>query len=189
MFAGHGTGGRPSSKSVGGKPFFISETGATVFLAILNPTTNTWSQPANTDPSSRAQIRQAWWRQFLDPSLIADFPKLKGASFFEFTKKEDTEFRDFTSLGWATNQTIPVFGGIAEQDDVMTVLALKTDLQGIYGSSVIFGNSPAIAGGNSSVTGSTTATSTGSATQQRSSAETVGSIGIVSLILSFFIFE
>ena len=89
MFSGSGVGGRPASASVGSKPFFVAETAATIFSGVRSRT-NVWSAPAGNDPVTRANIRQAWWRQFLAPAFMAKFPKFKGASFFEFAKHEDS---------------------------------------------------------------------------------------------------
>jgi Ras family protein len=50
------------------------------------------------------------------------------------------EFRDFTTLGWSTNQTVPVFGGLAGQNNTATVDALRRDLQGIYGQKILWGD-------------------------------------------------
>ena len=58
MFAGSGAGGQPASLSAGGKPFFCSETGATIFMAVQR--NGNWSQPVGIDGASRAAIRRAW---------------------------------------------------------------------------------------------------------------------------------
>ena len=52
MYSGSGRGGEPGSGSAGGKPYMITETGATVHIAVraLN---GTWVRPANTSPEAR----------------------------------------------------------------------------------------------------------------------------------------
>jgi hypothetical protein len=142
--------------TAGNHPFFVSETGATIFLAVRDPRTDTWSRPPGTDHANRVLIRRSWWRQFLDPAFLDRYPKLKGVSFFEFTKHEDSEFRNFGTFGMATNQTIPVFGGLAQEGDAFTVDALRDDLRGMYGRKIIWGDQSI---GTNSTTNSTTTTS------------------------------
>ena len=86
MFSGTPTTGR--SITAGGKPFFVAETGSTVHVELVDKAGN-WSPVSNADAATRANIKQAWWRQFLNKQLLEKYPKLKGVSFFEFTKKED----------------------------------------------------------------------------------------------------
>lgn len=71
-----------------GKPFFVSETGSTVHVEIVDKGGN-WSPISKQDATTRAAVKQAWWRQFINKQLLQKYPKLKGVSFFEFTKRED----------------------------------------------------------------------------------------------------
>jgi hypothetical protein len=159
--------------SKGNHPFFISETGSTVFMAVRDTRTNVWSQPAGIEPENRVRIRQTWWRQFLDPAFLDKYPKIKGASFFEFVKHEDAEFRNFCSLGWATNQTVPVFGGIAGEGDVLTLEAFREDIRGIYGRKIIWGDQ--VIGG--SKTDATSTSSPPAATSKKSAGQALSGIG------------
>lgn len=130
MFCQDGFGGKPNSLSSGGKPFAITETAATVHLWIA-PKINTTlpaTLPANSDPASRVRIKQAWWRQFLNSTLLATYPKIKFMNFFEFIKFEETTWRDFSSLGGGTNITSP-FGNDGSALDSSTLAALQSDLR------------------------------------------------------------
>jgi hypothetical protein len=169
--------------SAGNHPFFISETGSTIFMAVRNTRTNTWSQPAGTEPENRVRIRQAWWRQFLDPAFLAKYPKIKGASFFEFVKHEDSEFRNFCTLGQATNQTVPVFGGVAGDGDLPSVEAFKEDLRGVYGSSIIWGDQ-IIGAPTNTTTGPSTPSPAGPSTATKSSQGHSERIGLATVLAS-----
>lgn len=52
MFSGSGRGGQPRSASIGGKPYMITETGATVHIAV-RALDGTWVRPARTSPEDR----------------------------------------------------------------------------------------------------------------------------------------
>ena len=53
MYSGNGTG---QNQSVGGKPFFLAETGSAVFTEIQRPN-GSWFQGTNTDGARRAAMR------------------------------------------------------------------------------------------------------------------------------------
>ncbi|KAJ3307696.1 hypothetical protein HDU76_004437 [Blyttiomyces sp. JEL0837] len=106
MFCGKG-----SNVSAGNKPFMIAESAATYHYAFINPTApNQPPTPIMTD--SRLTIKQTWWRQYLNTTLLSKFPMLKAVSTFEFVKDEETTRRDFTMFGAPPN-------GFNEDNDVM----------------------------------------------------------------------
>jgi hypothetical protein len=154
MFSGSGAGGNPTSKSQGGKPFFITETGSTTFLAINDRASGTWIRAENTSPEFRAQAKQTWWRQIINSTFLELHPKVKGIAFFEFVKYEETSWRDFTMLGKGTNIS-SVFGNDAGDMDGLVLDALKSDLRGDLGNLIKWGDpkGPEI-GSNNPVTGS-----------------------------------
>lgn len=85
--------GRGSAVSKGSKPFFISETGSTYHLSAVNSTL-----PAQPGPG-RIAIKQTWWREFLNATFLATYPKVKAIGTFEFIKFEELTWRDFTCMG------------------------------------------------------------------------------------------
>ncbi|KAJ3300805.1 hypothetical protein HDV03_001970 [Kappamyces sp. JEL0829] len=123
MFCGKG-----SAKSSGSKPFVITETAATIHIAVLQ-TDGTWKAPVNSDASMRAKIKQAWWRQMLNQTFLTTFPKIKAISFFEFIKFEEESWRDFTSLGGDAAVTSPLGKDGADADGA-TLAAFQADLKG-----------------------------------------------------------
>ncbi|KAJ3360338.1 hypothetical protein HDU91_004663 [Kappamyces sp. JEL0680] len=123
MFCGKG-----SAKSSGSKPFVITETAATIHIAVLQ-TDGTWKAPVNSDASMRAKIKQAWWRQMLNQTFLTTFPKIKAISFFEFIKFEEESWRDFTSLGGDAAVTSPIGKDGADADGA-TLAAFQADLKG-----------------------------------------------------------
>jgi hypothetical protein len=93
MFCQDGVGGRPVSRSKGGKPFIITETGSTYHL---------YKVPDQTIPQPGAgpvAIKRAWWNQIFNSTFLSTYPKIKAVSTFEFIKFEETTWRDFTILG------------------------------------------------------------------------------------------
>ena len=136
MFSGDGFGGRPASKSKGGKPFFVTETGSTVHLAVANGNGG-WILPANTDSSSRIAIKQAWWRQMINSTFLQQHPKIKGIGLFEFVKFEEESWRDFTVLGDGTGQHSPIrFDGA----DNNVLVEFRKDLMGESDKLILWGN-------------------------------------------------
>ena len=81
-------------KTLGGKPFIVTETGATFHLALTVPSL----APVPEGPG-RASIKRVWWREFLNSTFLELYPKLKAVSTFEFIKFEEETWRDFTSMG------------------------------------------------------------------------------------------
>ena len=57
------------------KPFAISETAA-------------FYNTARTDGAAALEIKSAWWKQLFDPGFSAQFPQMKLAMWFEYTKEE-----------------------------------------------------------------------------------------------------
>ena len=114
MFSGAGT-----NVAGGNKPFIITETGATYHLHLDNGTY------PNPGPGITA-IKQSWWRQFLDPSFLAQYPKIKAVSSFEFIKHEETSWRDFTVMGFSGNFTYP--SHVPENASNETISAFRADM-------------------------------------------------------------
>lgn len=141
MFSGNGQGGAPSSKSKGGKPFFITETAATIHVSV-NSAENGWMVPAGGDPESRKVIKQTWWRQMINSTFLSMYPKIKGIAFFEFVKFEETSWRDFASFGQGSNVHTR-FANDSGFDD-STLRAFREDLDGPLGRLVIWGNESSI---------------------------------------------
>ncbi|KAJ3055340.1 hypothetical protein HK097_010840 [Rhizophlyctis rosea] len=102
MFCEDGSGGGvqpPVSK--GGKPFMLTETGATFHIerigsALTPPRTGMVALPPGP---GRASIKEKWWQQFMNSTFLTRFPKFKAACTFEFQKFEEETLRDFTTLG------------------------------------------------------------------------------------------
>jgi hypothetical protein len=142
MFSGSGAGGNPRSRSRGGKPFFISESSATVFLAINNNMTGNWLRANNTSPEFRVRMKQNWWRQLLNATFLEKFPKIKGLSFFEFVKYEETSWRDFTILGKGT-EINSIFGNDAGDLNGPVLEAFRNDIRGDIGNLIKWGSAKA----------------------------------------------
>ncbi|KAI8907794.1 glycoside hydrolase superfamily [Gorgonomyces haynaldii] len=140
MFCGSGAGGQPVSKSKGGKPFMITETGSTIHLSVDGPNaTDAPTRPLNADAESRVPIKQTWWRQMLNETFLNQFPKIKGISTFEFIKHEETSWRDFTNMGKGTNITSQ-FGGDGGDMDNLVLKAFQDDFNGPLAKFVIWSN-------------------------------------------------
>ncbi|KAJ3300806.1 hypothetical protein HDV03_001971 [Kappamyces sp. JEL0829] len=122
MFCGKG-----SAKSAGGKPFIMTETAATIHMAVRQ-TDGSWKAPVNSDASMRAQIKQAWWRQMLNQTFLTTYSKVKAISFFEFIKFEENSWRDFTSLGGDVDLVSPLGNDGTSMDD-LTLTAFQSDLK------------------------------------------------------------
>ncbi|KAJ3049910.1 hypothetical protein HK097_009102 [Rhizophlyctis rosea] len=121
MFCEDGSGGGVQPPvSNGGKPFMITETGGTYHMYINGKT-----GPA-PDGVGRVALKQAWWKQFLNKTFIAKFPKYKAISTFEFQKYEETTLRDFTTLG-PHNGTYDPFTTKSDQDQPV-LEAFKKDV-------------------------------------------------------------
>lgn len=117
-------GGQPVSRSAGGKPFIVTETGSTYHLAKKGETH--WYK-LNPGPG-RVQIKQAWWRQYLNSTFLNMYPMLKAVSTFEFTKFEESTWRDFTNMGDTGTGINSPFGNDAGPSDGPVLEALKSDL-------------------------------------------------------------
>lgn len=139
MFCGDGQRGNPSSPSVGGKPFMVTETAATIHIAVLM-LDRTWSAPENSDAESRVAIKQAWWSQILNKNLLQSFPKIKAVSFFEFIKFEERSWRDFTTLGGYGTISSPLGNDGAAKDNLV-LQAFQQDLRNGLSDLIIWANS------------------------------------------------
>ncbi|KAI8832287.1 glycoside hydrolase superfamily [Chytriomyces cf. hyalinus JEL632] len=87
--------------TAGNKPFILAETGVAYHFAWAN---QSWATDGNHPPTpiqdtTRVQVKQSWWRSFLNAEFLAKYPQFKAACFFEFIKPEETTVRDFASLG------------------------------------------------------------------------------------------
>ncbi|KAJ3372565.1 hypothetical protein HDU91_003263 [Kappamyces sp. JEL0680] len=179
MFCGDGSGG---NASLGGKPFFISETGASTHLELLK--NNVWTRLDHADAQSRAQMKQAWWRQYLNKAFLQAFPKVKGVSLFEFTKREDYTIRDFRVLGKGQTFVTPL-GDDAEALDGLTLEAFRADVKGPLGDLIVWADAPSSQSASSSAAASTLQPASGaavSAPQQSMAQDTCRFMPIVSLM-------
>jgi hypothetical protein len=117
----------------------ISETGATIHLWVQPKAPSlVASLPANTDSQSRIAIKQGWWRQFINSTFVETFPRIKGFTFFEFIKFEETTWRDFTSLGMGTALNSP-FGNDGGVKDGPVLKAFQDDMATDRGKLIIWG--------------------------------------------------
>lgn len=130
MFSGEG-----SETSIGGHPFFITETAATIHLAVSSSEGPV--RPERSDEQSRATIKQAWWRQMLNSTFLESHPKIKGLAFFEFIKFEEDSWRDFTTLGKGTEKT-SIFGNDGGDMDGLTLKAFQDDLKNGVGDLLLW---------------------------------------------------
>ena len=86
-------------------------------------------------------MRQSWWRQYLNSTLLQKYPKLKAVSTFEFIKPEETTWRDFTIMGdTGTGRDSPIGNDGAAQDGT-TLFALQQDLRDPKSDSMIMWSS------------------------------------------------
>ena len=116
-------------------------------IEIVDRNTNTWSRLPGTDPETRAAIKQGWWRQFINKDLLAKYPKLKGASFFEFIKREDGKIcnfinfvetiRDFTNLGRGYEYITPLKQDAGIPNNA-TLAAFQADIRGGLGDLILW---------------------------------------------------
>jgi len=68
-----------------GKPFMISETSAPLHM------------DSDAGPGELA-LKQAWFRQVYNATLLDKYPNIRAINWFEYTKKEYGEMRDFTLM-------------------------------------------------------------------------------------------
>ena len=113
------------------KPFMVTETGSTFHLRIdpdkrfSNPTPN----PVRPAPGpGRVAIKQAWWRQYLNSNFLSRYPKIKGASTFEFIKHEEDTWRDFTNMGDTRTGINSPFGNDGGSQAGPVLAAFRADL-------------------------------------------------------------
>ncbi|KAJ3075338.1 hypothetical protein HDU98_008421 [Podochytrium sp. JEL0797] len=94
--------------SAGNKPLIISETAATYHFAWKDAASKAlFNEPVpgfnDAVKATRLDIKQAWWRSFLNPTFLANYPMMQAVCSFEFIKVEDqdTEYtwRDFSMFG------------------------------------------------------------------------------------------
>ncbi|KAJ3066783.1 hypothetical protein HDU98_009935 [Podochytrium sp. JEL0797] len=100
--------------SSGNKPFIASETAAVYHFAWVNqsvqyPPDGNRPVPGYGQATTRLEIKQAWWKSFLNPTFLAKYPRFKAACTFEFVKSEELTWRDFTVFGPLPNP--PDVGG------------------------------------------------------------------------------
>ncbi|KAJ3044109.1 hypothetical protein HDV00_003213 [Rhizophlyctis rosea] len=132
MFCGNGSGGgvKPAV-SKGGKPFMLTETGATFHIERLGSAmVPPQAGMVASDPGpGRAAIKEKWWVQFMNTTFLKQFPKFKAACTFEFQKFEEQTLRDFTSLGPNPGTFDPKTGQEWFQDQPV-LDAFKNDVPG-----------------------------------------------------------
>ena len=111
--------------SAGNKPFIVVESAAAFHDGFLYNTTN-----PNIDPGpGRLAIKQAWWRQTLNSTLVSSMPKYKAYCSFEFVKAEELTLRDFSMMG-------PVAHSVNSTDMKIVQEAFKNDLRTVLASGV-----------------------------------------------------
>jgi hypothetical protein len=165
MFSGDGLGGGVTpAVSAGGKPFMVTETGSTFHVAYDGP-------PVSVPDvgEGRVAVKQAWWRQFLNATLLNKYPKLKAVCTFEFSKHEETTFRDFTNFGDTGTGAQSVFGNDCGPLDGPILAAFQEDIRtSEIDGLILWANSSSAASQN---TGNTTVNGT-NATNGNSSSPT-----------------
>ncbi|KAJ3096590.1 hypothetical protein HDU96_000719, partial [Phlyctochytrium bullatum] len=84
----------------GNKPFILAEGGAAYHYAWSPDAVSKYApRPAPDTTTRRADIKRAFWRQFLGKAVVARYPNLRAVCTFEFVKWEEDTFRDFTNFG------------------------------------------------------------------------------------------
>ena len=136
MFSGDGQGGAFKAPSAGSKPFIITETGATFHLSVVGAET-----PPSPGPG-RVEIKRSWWRQLLNATFLAQYPKIKAICTFEFTKFEETTWRDFTNMGDTGTGINSPFGNDGGSQDLPVLEAFRSDLQSPQIDSLIIWGGP-----------------------------------------------
>ncbi|KAI8850038.1 hypothetical protein BC829DRAFT_369068, partial [Chytridium lagenaria] len=92
-FSGN-AGGIPGI-TAGNKPFMLAEGGAAYHYA-FNEKGLTENTGTPVTSATRLEIKQAFWRQFLNPTFLAKYPNFRSVCTFEFIKSEESTIRDFT---------------------------------------------------------------------------------------------
>ena len=136
-----------------GKPFFLSETGATFHLSFWNETTKDLSLtrgPTETEPKDAIfelknidgimEIKTSWIDQMFDKEMLKNYPKIKAISLFEFVKGEETTMRDFSVLGAGTPfpKGLDALGIVDNRDKVLKVFQKK--MNDGYGDLILWAN-------------------------------------------------
>ncbi|KAJ3373025.1 hypothetical protein HDU91_001178 [Kappamyces sp. JEL0680] len=193
MFSG--TGSAVSSVTKGGKPYFLSETGAAVMSEQCSAVDGvgaclpnaTWTVVPGSDAQSAADIHSTWWRQFINETFLKTYPQFKAAAFFEITKIEGNTVRDFASLGISQPDFISPLGKQVQAEDGLTLQTFQKDMAGPLGGLIKWAN-PSGSGstGNGSTTGTGSTAGTGSpntTTGSKSSADRIGVSLLGALVL------
>jgi hypothetical protein len=84
-------------------------------------------------------IKQTWWRQIFDAKFLAEQPKIKAISFFEFIKFEEDSWRDFTTFGGDQHMVSPL-GNDGTAQDQLVLAAFRKDLQDGMGDLIMWAN-------------------------------------------------
>ncbi|KAJ3196089.1 hypothetical protein HK101_010110 [Irineochytrium annulatum] len=96
-----------SAISKGGKPFMAAETSKAFYLTSVSG-----EATANEVQGLELGMKQAWWREALNKTLVGMYPKYKGLCFFDLWKVESseglTELRQYQVLN-DTNGVLAAF--------------------------------------------------------------------------------
>ncbi|KAJ3371035.1 hypothetical protein HDU91_005726 [Kappamyces sp. JEL0680] len=171
MFSRTGAGTSPASK--GGKPYFLSETGAAVMSEVCSAVdavgnclaTASWKPVAGADAQHASDMHAGWWRQFINRTFLQTYPQFKGACFFEIAKIEGNTVRDFASLGMGMPDFVSPLGKQVQAQDGTTLDTFLGDMAGPLGSLVQWANPPGtVAGSTPDTSGSVPKPSAATAT-------------------------
>ncbi|KAI8609846.1 hypothetical protein BC830DRAFT_799919 [Chytriomyces sp. MP71] len=186
------------SVSAGNKPLIISETGASFHFAWDDQTTDKTPRPNScpvpycAETTTRVDIKQAWWKSFLNKDFTSKYPQMKAVSFFEFVKSEELTWRDFTTFGAAPN----TFTSDASHPNGLTFVPEANAVASAFAADLKAGNMPFLAfagaaqsSGNAAVTGALATASasspSGGSTTSKSGASgvMVGAFGTILAVL------
>ena len=131
-------------QSEGEKPFMVTATASATHLWVHSRSNSTMAtRPLNSDSHSRAFIKQNWWRQILNETLLAKYPKIKAVCTFEVVKYEVSaqvtqgiSWRDYSIFGSSLNSP---FGNDGMELDHETNEFFKKDISGGMGNLIIWG--------------------------------------------------
>ncbi|KAJ3208487.1 hypothetical protein HDU67_006699 [Dinochytrium kinnereticum] len=85
--------------TAGNKPFMLAEGGATYHADFNEDGRAAYPGQTPNRNVSRIEIKQAFWRQFLNRDFLAKYPNFRSVCTFEFIKSEELTYRDFTNFG------------------------------------------------------------------------------------------
>ncbi|KAJ3108334.1 hypothetical protein HDU97_001459 [Phlyctochytrium planicorne] len=83
----------------GNKPFMLAEGSVSYHFAYTQKGNDKGFTGTPNLDVSRVDMKQAWWRQYLNKDFLTKYPNFKSACTFEFIKSEEETWRDFSTFG------------------------------------------------------------------------------------------